>query len=224
MEPILISVDWKTTSRERIAADWLKMLNIVTLDLTYRPIDWTSSAGGDGAGLGQKSLVILWSVLMSIFSGTFRRWSLIAVLFSSFSAQAADIGKVGAELDEPVKAVNPVEGGVDIILLSPEEGGTYLSPLGIEISFEPELGTTVDLETLKVTVVSKTAIGVIEADITKDIANYATKEGINAPKAEIPAGEHLVTIEVADSKKRVAQRQLAITVREESVLERRARE
>ena len=42
--------------------------------------------------------------------------------------------------------------------------------------------------------------------------------------AEIPAGEHVVTIQVADSEKRLAERQLSITVREESVLERRAKE
>jgi hypothetical protein len=73
-------------------------------------------------------------------------------------------------------------------------------------------------------VVSKTAIGEFEADITEDIAKYASEEGISAPDAEIPAGDHVVTIQVADSKRRLAERKLAITVREESVLERRARE
>jgi hypothetical protein len=139
-------------------------------------------------------------------------------------AAAADIAKIGAEIESPVKAVNLSKDGPEITLLAPEEGGTYLSPIGIEITFEPEPGSTVDLDTLKVTVVSKTAIGEFEADITEDIAKYASEEGISAPDAEIPAGDHVVTIQVADSERRLAERKLAITVREESVLERRARE
>ena len=142
----------------------------------------------------------------------------------AWSAHAAEVAKIGAQIDSPVKTVNLSKDGPEIVLLAPEEGGTYLSPIGIEITFEPEKGTTVDLETLKVTVVSKTAIGVFEIDITEDIANYASQKGISAPEAEIPAGEHVVTIQVADSEKRMTERQLAITVREESVLERRARE
>lgn len=156
--------------------------------------------------------------------GSMLSWFLITLLSAPLSLQAADIAKIVAEVDQPGMAVNPSNGGPEIVLLAPEEGGTYLSPIGIEISFEPEDGTTVDLETLKVTVLSKTAIGEFELDITEDIASYASEEGISAPNAEIPAGEHLVTIEIADSEKRVAQRQLAITVREESVLERRARD
>lgn len=151
-------------------------------------------------------------------------FSCFALMFSLSPATAADIAKIGAEIEIAVKTINVSKEGPEIVLLAPEEGGTYLSPIGIKIDFEPEQGTTVDLDTLKVTVVSKTAIGVFEIDITEDIATYASQEGINAPRAEIPAGEHVVTIQVANSKKRVAERQLAITVREESVLERRARE
>ena len=77
---------------------------------------------------------------------------------------------------------------------------------------------------MKVTVVSKTAIGVFDIDITEDIIAYATPEGIHAPEAEIPAGQHVVTVQVADSEQRMAERRLSITVREQGVLERRARD
>ncbi len=142
----------------------------------------------------------------------------------SLPAHATDIAKKGAVIDGPVQAVNLSTEGPAIVLLEPKEGGVYVSPIGIEIAFETEQGVEVDLETLKVTVVSTTAVGVFEMDITEDIANYASIEGINAPAAQIPAGEHVVTIEIADSEERVAVRELAITVREESVLERKARE
>ncbi|MGI9500031.1 MAG: hypothetical protein ACR2P3_08335, partial [Geminicoccaceae bacterium] len=114
--------------------------------------------------------------------------------------------------------------GPAIELVAPENGGVYTSPIGIEIAFQPGEGATIDLSTLKVTVVSTTVAGVFEIDITKDIIAYASDDGIKATGAEIPAGEHVVTIEVADSQKRKSQRQLSITVREESVLERRSRE
>jgi len=151
-------------------------------------------------------------------------FSVVALAFTTPLAQAADIARINAEVDSPVKTINLSEDGPEIVLLEPEEGGVYVSPIGIEISFKTEPGTTVDLATLEVTVVSNTAIGVLEADITEDIVNYASQTGISAPRAEIPAGQHVVTIRVADSEKRVTERQLEITVREESVLERRARE
>ncbi|MGI9435336.1 MAG: hypothetical protein ACR2Q4_10995 [Geminicoccaceae bacterium] len=138
--------------------------------------------------------------------------------------QAAEAATGGAKIETPVKPVNLSADGPDIVLIEPEEGGTYTSPIGIEISFKPEGAETVDVETLKVTVVSKTAIGIFESDITEDIVPFASSAGIQAPKAEIPAGDHVVTIQVADSAQRYAERQLSITVREESVLERRAKE
>jgi hypothetical protein len=150
--------------------------------------------------------------------------SLLSAASLATPTQAADLVRIGGGIDGLAQAANPGRQGPDIILLSPEEGGTYLSPIGIEITFEPAQGSTVDLDTLKVTVVSETPLGVFEADITEDIAKYASEDGINAPNAEIPAGNHVVTIQVADSENRMAERHLAITVREESVLERRARE
>ena len=149
---------------------------------------------------------------------------LLITMSPTGALSAADVAKVGAKIDRPVKAINLSKNAPEIVLLAPKEGGTYVSPIGIKIAFEPEQGATVDLDSLKVTVVSKTAIGVFELDITEDIASYASKDGINAPSAEIPAGEHVVTIQVADSENRMAVKELAITVREESVLERRARE
>ncbi len=151
-------------------------------------------------------------------------FSLLALVFAAPSIKAADIARINAEVESPVRTINLSDDGPEIVLLAPEEGGTYVSPIGIEISFKPEPGTTVDLGTLKVTVVSNTAIGTFEADITEDIVSYASQDGINAPEAEIPAGEHVVTIQVADSEMRMTERQLEITVREESVLERRAKE
>ena len=150
--------------------------------------------------------------------------SLIAA--ASFTIQPLSAGVVdrAAAPNAAVQPVNLVAEGPVIELLTPENGGIYTSPIGIDIAFAPKDGSTIDLTTLKVTVVSTTVAGVFELDITEDIIDYASEGGIKAPKADIPAGEHVVTIQVADSKKRVAERQLSITVREESIMERRERE
>ncbi len=164
------------------------------------------------------------SRLSAAWSRYFAALSLFPVIAVPWLAQASDIATIGTAIENSLQTVSLSEEGPEIVLLAPLEGGVYVSPIGIEIAFQPEQGATVDLGTLKVTVVSKTAIGVFEMDITEDIVSYASQEGISAPQAEIPAGEHVVTIQVADSEQRLAERQLAITVREESVLERRARE
>jgi hypothetical protein len=151
-------------------------------------------------------------------------YSLVSlVLIASYPA-GADVVSIGADTKRPVQMVNLAVDGPSIELLSPENGGIYTSPIGIEIAFAPKDGATIDLSTLTVTVVSTTVAGVFEVDITEDIISYASEKGIKAPDAEIPAGEHVVTIKVADSEQRVAEEQLSITVREESVLERRAKE
>ncbi|MGI9485239.1 MAG: hypothetical protein ACR2RF_05010 [Geminicoccaceae bacterium] len=148
----------------------------------------------------------------------------VALGLASLPASAAGVVSIGTKIEQTTLPINLTADGPAIELMNPENGGVYTSPIGIEIGFAPKDGTTIDLATLKVTVVSTTVAGVFELDITEDIIDYASEDGIKAPKAEIPAGEHVVTIQIADSEKRQSERQLEITVREESVLERRARE
>jgi len=148
----------------------------------------------------------------------------VAVALSVSPLSAAGVVSKSTDMKATAQPINLTTDGPMIDLVAPENGGIYTSPLGIDIAFAPKEGSSIDLSTLKVTVVSTTIAGVFELDITEDIIDYASEGGIKAPKAEIPAGEHVVTIQVADSEKRVAERQLAITVREESILERRERD
>ncbi len=150
--------------------------------------------------------------------------TLLAATLLMSAPAAAGVMSADVDVERPLHAANLAADGPMIELLTPENGGIYTSPIGIEIAFEPKDGVAIDLSTLSVTVVSTTVAGVFEVDITEDIIDYASEDGIKAPNAEIPAGEHVVTIRVADSERRVAERQLSITVREPSVLERRARD
>ncbi len=148
----------------------------------------------------------------------------IALCLAALPASAANVMSAGVKIEPPAFPVNLATDGPVIELVAPKNGGIYTSPIGIEIAFAPKDDSTIDLSTLKVTVVSTTVAGVFELDITEDIIDYASEEGIKAPNAEIPAGEHVVTVQIADSEERLAERQLSITVREESVLERRAKQ
>ena len=135
----------------------------------------------------------------------------------------AAIGAAGAAANELGRSVHaavepPRHEAPSIVLHAPRDGGTYASPVGIDIGFQPAHGVAIDLSTLKVTVVTHTLIGDLSFDITDDVSLYASAAGIRARRARIPAGEHTVTIIVADTLQRRAERQLTIIVRNERAL------
>jgi hypothetical protein len=144
------------------------------------------------------------------------RSGLRATLAAALAAGAA----MGATATETERALQvgvtiPGDAAPAIVLRSPDDGGTYASPLPIDIGFEPGHGAAIDLDTLKITVVTHTAIGDFTFDITDAIGPYVSAGGIHAPAAKIPTGEHTVTISVADTLRRQAEQQLTITVRGE---------
>ena len=138
---------------------------------------------------------------------------LLAVGLAALGAPGAAASELGRSLHAAVEA--PLHDAPAIVLHAPRDGGTYASPLGIDIGFQPAHGATIDLSTLKVTVVTHTVIGDLTFDITDDVSPYVSPGGIQARRAKIPAGEHTVTISVADTLQRRAERQLRIIVRDE---------
>jgi hypothetical protein len=82
----------------------------------------------------------------------------------------AAIGAAGAAASDPERSVHaaleaPRQDAPSIVLRAPHDGGTYASPLGIDIGFEPAQGAAIDLSTLEVTVVTHTLIGDLSFDI-----------------------------------------------------------
>jgi hypothetical protein len=136
---------------------------------------------------------------------------LLAVGLAALGAPGAAASELGRSLHAAVEA--PLHDAPAIVLHAPRDGGTYASPLGIDIGFQPAHGATIDLSTLKVTVVTHTVIGDLTFDITDDVSPYASPGGIHARNARIPAGEHTVMISVADTLQRRAEQQLRIIVR-----------
>jgi hypothetical protein len=135
-----------------------------------------------------------------------------AVLAAALAAGGAtDVA--GSEPGGLQVALAPADAAPAIVLHTPRDGGTYASPLPIDIDFAPGQDAQIDLDSLKVTVLTHTLIGDLTFDITEDVSPYASPGGIRAHHARIPAGEHTVTISVADTLQRQAERQLTITVR-----------
>ena len=140
----------------------------------------------------------------------------LAVGLAVLGAPDAAASELGRSAHAEVET--PQHEAPSIVLHAPRDGGIYASPLGIDIGFEPAQGAAIDLSTLKVTVVTHTLIGDLTFDITDDVSPWASPGGIQARRAAIPKGEHTVTISVADTLRRRAERQLTIIVRGERAL------
>jgi len=134
-------------------------------------------------------------------------------------AVALAVGGATAAASGPGRAAQVAVAAPDaapaIVLHTPRDGGTYASPLPVDIDFEAGDGAAIDLDSLKVTVVTHTLIGDLTFDITAEVSPYVSAGGIRAKDARIPAGEHTVTISVADTLQRQAEQSLTITVRDE---------
>ena len=141
---------------------------------------------------------------------------LLAVALAAIGAAGAAASELGRSVHAALEA--PRDEAPSIVLHAPRDGGTYASPLGIDIGFEPAQDAAIDLSTLKVTVVTHTLIGDLTFDITDDVSPYASLGGIQARRATIPVGEHTVIISVADTLRRRAEQQLTIIVRGERAL------
>jgi hypothetical protein len=147
-------------------------------------------------------------------------------LGAALAVALAVAGATGAAASEPgalqLAVAAPGDAAPTIVLHTPRDGGTYASPLPIDIDFEPGQDAAIDLDSLKVTVVTHTLIGDLTFDITEDVSPYVSAGGIRAQDARIPAGEHTVTISVADTLQRHAEQRLTIRVRGERGRDERA--
>jgi len=84
----------------------------------------------------------------------------------------------------------------------PNETKPIKPPLTIRVRFRPKEGATIDLTSFRVT------YGWLAVDITKRIIEHAhvSASGLLAKSADIPAGHHRVTLQVADNMHRVGIR------------------
>ncbi len=82
-----------------------------------------------------------------------------------------------------------------IEVVTPDAATPVQSPVDIYVKFEPGPGAKIVLDSLHI------RYGVIGLDVTDRIRKAATvtEQGIRAKGAELPAGSHTMSIEIADS-------------------------
>ncbi|BFU89793.1 MAG: hypothetical protein NTAFB01_09800 [Nitrospira sp.] len=82
--------------------------------------------------------------------------------------------------------------GPKIEVLKPPDGSSISSPVEVEVKFTRKM-SPVDPTSLKVSVIK-----LIDIDITDRVRSYASADGIQVPKAQLPSSKHTVRISIAD--------------------------
>jgi len=124
----------------------------------------------------------------------------------------------GAPLDGSLAATQPLSRSIRptsrphdspiIEVDQPDVTKPIKPPVTIRVHFRPKEGATIDLTSFRVT------YGWLALDITKRIMEHAhvSASGLLANNADVPAGRHRVTLQVADNMHRVGIRTFEFTV------------
>jgi hypothetical protein len=107
------------------------------------------------------------------------------------------VGRTSGSPDAPTIEVN-----------QPDATKPIKPPVTIRIRFRPKEGATIDLTSFRVT------YGSLAVDITNRIIQHAhvSAAGLVAHNADVPAGHHRVTLQIADNMHRAAIRTFEFTV------------
>jgi len=73
------------------------------------------------------------------------------------------------------------------------------SPIRFQVKFQPLGGSTIDVDGVKVIYLKQPNV-----DLTPRVKPFMQATGIDMPDAQLPAGDHLVRIDVKDSEGRVS--------------------
>ena len=104
----------------------------------------------------------------------------------------------------------PGEPGPLVKVYRPKAGKSLFSPVDIKISCIRMEDVPVDVESLEI------LYGWLEIDVTDRIREYAeiTEEGISAPGAKLPSGDHSFLLRIADVNGRLTEKSFDVTVAE----------
>lgn len=81
------------------------------------------------------------------------------------------------------------------------------SPLRLQLKFESFGGSKIDTDSLKVTYLKNPAV-----DLTPRLKPFVQPTGIDMPDAELPAGDHLIRVDVKDSDGRAASTSFTLKI------------
>ncbi len=132
--------------------------------------------------------------------------AILAIGFALIAGTPASAGTVLISADEA--KLPPPKGAVGVATRGITRGPkvAYIgaadatkSPMRLQLKFESFGGAKIDTDSLKVTYVKTPAV-----DLTPRLQPFVKSDGIDMPDAELPAGDHLIRVDVKDSDGRVA--------------------
>ena len=85
--------------------------------------------------------------------------------------------------------------------------GELRSPMHFKLKFEPYGGAKIDPDSVKVIYLRTPNV-----DLTSRIRSFVQPTGIDMPEVELPAGEHMVRVDVKDSDGRVGTTSFVLKV------------
>lgn len=120
----------------------------------------------------------------------------------------AEVAQDRAAPAPPAMRAMPHPKAPRIQLLAPATDRPLASPMDIRLRWAATEGARIDTATVRV------KYGRLGIDVTDRVLGAAkvTGDGIDAPGAKLPAGEHRLAVEVADDQQRVARREFVVEV------------
>jgi hypothetical protein len=141
----------------------------------------------------------------------------VAVLATGFALIAGTPANAGTVLISADEAkLPPPKGGVAVATRGITRGpkielvgnaDSAKSPMRLVLKFESFGGAKIDTDSLKVTYVRNPAV-----DLTPRLKPFVLPTGIDVPDAELPAGDHLIRVDVKDSDGRAATTSFTLKV------------
>lgn len=127
--------------------------------------------------------------------------AILAIGFALIAGTPASAGTVLISADEA--KLPPPKGAVGVATRGITRGPkvAYIgaadatkSPMRLQLKFESFGGAKIDTDSLKVTYVKTPSV-----DLTPRLKPFVKPDGIDMPDAELPAGDHLIRVDVKDS-------------------------
>lgn len=132
------------------------------------------------------------AALLTLAASTANAATLITESEASLPAAAGAVTMRGITRGPSVKLVNPTE---------------TKSPFDLKVKFEAHGGAAIEPGSVKVVYLKSPLV-----DITDRVKPFVSADGIDMSKAEVPAGQHVIRIDVKDSEGRAGSTTVQLTV------------
>ncbi len=154
-------------------------------------------------------LALLWAAALSHAQAPAQGFDLITASEARLEAQA-EAGAPPVTIAPRTRSlVVPKTNQPSIQVVTPAALGEAISaPVRIELAFKPAPGTRIVPSTFRV------LYGLLKIDLTDRLKRHATvtEEGVVVDRAQVPAGQHRLLMQVADDQGNLAEQELRLRV------------